>query len=161
MKPNRIAVLAAAATLAACVNPELSFKPGVTAGTEVIQRMGPAHHVWPEPDGGATWEYVYGPSGTYMIGVDRAGVVTRIEQVLSEKYFSRVRSGMKPEEVRRAMGPPFRVLEFTRVRETIWDYRYRDAWNYPSVFSVIFDETGVVKTTVNQREFYGAPTPSN
>ena len=107
MKPNRIAVLAAAATLAACVNPELSFKPGVTAGTEVIQRMGPAHHVWPEPDGGATWEDVYGPSGTYMTGVDRAGVVTRIEQVLSEKYFSRVRSGMKPEEVRRrAMGRP-------------------------------------------------------
>ena len=161
MKPHRLAVLSAAVALTACVNPELSFKPGVTTGTEVLQRMGPANHVWPEPDGGATWEYVWGRPGTYMIGVDSAGMVRSIDQVLSEKYFHRVRSGMTPEQVRRAMGPPWQILDFARVHETVWDYRYSDAWNYPSVFSVIFDQSGVVKTTVNQREFYGAPTPSN
>jgi hypothetical protein len=93
---------------------------------------------------------------------DAAGRVRSVEDVLTDRGFARILAGKTTvEEVRRLFGPPFRVTRFERKRETAWDYRFRDTWTYPAIFSVIFNDSGIVTMTMQQREFYGHDDPMN
>ena len=54
-------------------------------------------------------------------------------------------------------GPPY-IETYFRVRnELVWDYRFRDAWGYPSRFHVLFNDAGIVTATMQIRE----ETPSS
>ena len=102
--------------------------------------------------------YPTGPMGrhTSLAEFDAGGRLLNFVDVLNDRGFARLDTGKSnQEDVRRLFGPPYRVIPFALKRVTAWDYRFTDAWLYPAVFSVIFNDRGVVVQTMQQREFYG------
>ena len=49
------------------------------------------------------------------------------------------------------IGPPWQRVYFGNLRQTAWDYRYRDSWGYVAVLSVMVDDAGLVASRVTQR----------
>lgn len=131
-----------------------NLKPGASGEGQVRQTMGRPALEWEESDGGKLLAYPRGPMGlhTYMVRIDGGGRLTRIEQVLDEDHFALIRHGMSEEDVLRTIGPPSRTTPFRMRNELAWDYRFRDLWGYPSIFSVIFGADRRVKTAVRVRE---------
>ena len=74
----------------------------------------------------------------------QAGASARSQPVSRSDLPQQIRPGMTAAEVLALMGPPHAKMRFDRTRTTSWDYRYVDAWNYDSEFSVIVDDDGVV-----------------
>lgn len=115
---------------------------------QVLQVMGKptAIHVLPASSMPAVrrLEYARGPWGqvTFMVDLDSAAHVVRIEQVLTTANFERIQIGQwTKEEVRRTFGPPAETGRVHNGNET-WSYRYQDIWNL--MYHVYFDETGRV-----------------
>lgn len=145
------ACLAFALVLAACA-PFGMVRPGATEA-DMRRSMG-APAVEYEAGGGLR-QLVFptGPLGTqtFMVYV-RNGIVERSEQVLTDDTFYRVQSGVTTrEELRRMIGPPYRVVRFDNLRQDAWDYRFRDTWGYLADFSAMIDERGVVAGKVITR----------
>lgn len=142
-----------AALLPACdaVNlPEI--KPGLTTAAEVRTRMGEPGFRHRNDDGTATWEYSRQPSGVhcYMISFDHQQVVSKIEQVLNEANYARVRDGMTKDDVRRLLGAPATQVVFDNLKEEIWEWRVEGVPSTDETyFMVHFDTThgGVKKTS--------------
>ena len=142
----------ATAMLPACdmVNlPEI--KPGVTSAAEVRSRMGEPGFEFSNPDGSVTWEYSRQPAGVhcYMITIGRDQIVEKLEQVLSEANFGRVREGMSRDEVRRLFGAPASKIVFDNLGEDIWEWRVEGMpRSEETFFTVHFDlQTGGVRKT--------------
>jgi hypothetical protein len=90
---------------------------------------------------------------TYMADIDAAGTVRAVRQALVEESFQRIAPGMTREEVLRLIGPPLDSMEFTRQRESSWEYRFMDAWGYRAFFYVNFDPRGVVVSKLENERF--------
>jgi outer membrane protein assembly factor BamE (lipoprotein component of BamABCDE complex) len=159
-RPGRIlvAVFSGVVLLSGCtLDPVRRLPPGTTA-EEVRSFMGEPRERYAEADGGSTWAYPTGPMGyyTYMVQLDAAGKVVRVEQVLDDKGFARiVLHKSTKEDVRHLLGPPWRTTYFPRQHELVWDYYIHNAWLRPAQFHVIFDDNGVAKQTMQIEEFYG------
>lgn len=146
-----------AAVLPACDNDNLkSIRPGVSTSAEVQARMGPPSAEYRNGDGTVTWEYNRQPNGIecHMITFGPDRVVTKVEQVLTEANFAKVREGMDRDEVRRLLGRPGAVNTFERLNEEVWDWRV--AGTIPTEeahFHVHFDTgSGLVKKTSRRVE---------
>ncbi|EBN0460909.1 hypothetical protein ADQ41_26440, partial [Salmonella enterica subsp. enterica serovar Dublin] len=87
------AVLACAATLMACAVPEWQ-KPG-TPAPQIARDMGQPQVRVGLPEGGERWIYSYQPAGqqVYHMVFDAQQQLLRVEQVLQEAYFQRLRIG--------------------------------------------------------------------
>jgi outer membrane protein assembly factor BamE (lipoprotein component of BamABCDE complex) len=115
-----------AAVLPACdaVNlPEI--KPGITTASEVRSRLGNPGIEFRNEDGSVTWEYSRQPNGVhcYMITIGGDQVVQKMEQVLTEANFAKVRPGMSRDEIRRLLGAPASKTVFDNLGEDIWEWR--------------------------------------
>ena len=130
------------------------LKPGLSTETDVRNLMGAPALEWQEADGRRVLAYPRGPIGlqTFMVQLDKNNTLISIEQVLNDKHFNKIQRGLKEIDVTHLIGPPYRITPFKRRNEIAWDYRCLDDWGYSSVFSVIFDEAGSVKTAVRIRE---------
>jgi len=151
-------ILAAAALSGGCaLNPLYRVPPGATPD-EVRGAMGEPWASTRQADGGTRWVYPTGPLGrhTYVAEFGADGRLRTFEDVLTDRGFARLRVGKTTEqELEQLFGPPYRVTRFDRLRQTAWDYLFTDNWNYPAVFSAMFDDQGVLVSTLQQREFYG------
>nr|MBL8411276.1 hypothetical protein [Dechloromonas sp.] len=139
--------------LPACDSVNLQeIKPGQTTAAEVRSRMGePGFTHWND-DGTATWEYSRQPSGTqcYMISFDRQEIVSKIEQVLNDANYARVRDGMAKDDVRRLLGAPGSKVVFDNLKEEVWEWRIEGTPPTEETFFMVhFDTThgGVKKTS--------------
>lgn len=142
----------AAALLPACdiVNlPEI--RPGVTTAGEVRARMGEPGFVHWHDDGTATWEYSRQPAGVdcYMISFDRDQVVRRLEQVLTDENYGKVRVGMTRDDIRRLFGAPASRVVFDNLGEEIWEWHVRGMPPTEETYFMVHFELrgGVVKKT--------------
>lgn len=155
------AMLAAAAglILSGCASYDgRGLKPGMASADEVRRTMGEPALRWSEADGGSLWAYPRGPAGyhTFMVRLDAKGSLSSIEEVLNERGFSRIRIGKSnKDEVLKLIGPPWRETYFGSRKELAWDYRFLDAWAFSSQFHVVFDDAGVVRMTMQQRDPLG------
>ena len=149
MAMSRIAALLAA-TLAACGGPAL--RPGAPEA-EVRQVLGQPAVELPTPQGGRQLAYPSGPFGlqTYMAHLGRDGRLVRLEQVLDDSRFHAITPGMTSEELLRHIGPPYRRMRFDNLRQTAWDYKFRDTWGYLAMLSVMIDDRGLVVSRITQR----------
>lgn len=141
--------LAALLLLAACATPaSLVGRPAVELGA-----LGQPIGEYPGPDGSRTIAFSpgYYSGVTYMADVDAAGTVRAVRQALVEESFQQVVPGMSRDEVLRLIGPPLDSTEFTRQRETSWEYRFTDAWGYRAFFYVNFDPRGIVVSKLTRR----------
>jgi hypothetical protein len=144
-------LFALAAYLAGCAN-FVGVSNGMPA-QQVQAKLGAPETVRKNPDGSEVWEYPGGPLGrqTYMVtlGSDRA--VRQVQQVLSDEYFSKVRTGMSRDEVRRLLGKPGEIMVFNARDEEVWSWRYQE--QNAMFFNVLFDRSsGTVRTTQRLEE---------
>jgi len=131
------------------------LKPGASSVDDIRRTMGEPVKICPLAGGGQNLIYPRGPGGldTFNVRVDKDGVLASIENVLEERGFALVRKGMSTkDDVVCIFGPPY-IETYFRVRnELVWDYRFRDAWGYPSRFHVLFNDAGIVTATMQIRE---------
>ena len=128
------------------------LRPGATAD-EVVSMMGPPAVELRDADGTRHLVYPSGPFGlqTHMAHVGGDGRLQGVEQVLDDTRFNAISKGMTTEELLRLIGPPVQRVYFGNLRQTAWDYRYRDSWGYVAVLSVMVDDAGLVASRVTQR----------
>lgn len=134
-----------AAALPACdaVNlPEI--KPGLTTQAEVRSRMGEPGFVHWNDDGTATWEYSRQPSGTrcYMISFGQDNIVSKLEQVLNDATYAKVREGMSKDDVRRLLGAPGSKVVFDNLGEEIWEWRIEGTPPLDETYFMVHFDTG-------------------
>ena len=141
---------ALSALLAGCA--AQSLRPGMTEG-EVRNSMGPPAVELRGPDGMRQLAYPTGPFGlqTHMAFIGPDGRLQRMEQVLDDGRFHLIRPGMTSEELLRLIGPPNERVRFGNLRQTAWDYRFRDSWGYTAILSVMIDDAGNVASRSTQR----------
>ncbi len=71
--------------------------------------------------------------------------------VHTDEQFATIQRGMAKDEVLRALGPPDETMKFPGTRTDSLDYIYWDTWGYMCRFSVTFDESGHVVSTISAR----------
>jgi len=124
-----IAACAAAVLLPGCASPGRDARVVVGRSTtaDLIGYYGQPVHIWPEPDGGQTFEYSTQPFGHSCI-MARFGPdlkLLQIEDTLLEASRARVLPGMTQEQVSRLLGRERRRMFFPLSGEDVWD------WNVP------------------------------
>lgn len=133
------------------------LKPGTDRMENVLQLMGKPAMSWQNTDGTVQLAFPRGPMGyhTYMAIIGADGILKKIENVLHEKSFARIKPGMTQEEVLYLLGPPHPnwTAYFRRRDELVWEWRYCDAWSEPARFDVLFDNSmGTVRSTLSLTE---------
>jgi len=131
--------------------------PGTDGVDEVLRIMGQPALRWQDADGALQLAYPHGPMGfhTYMVHLAPDGKLQRIENVLDEQVFARIRPGMNTEQVVRLLGPaqPEWSAYFSRRDELVWEWRYCDAASNAARFNVLFDQSrGTVRSTMAMSE---------
>jgi outer membrane protein assembly factor BamE (lipoprotein component of BamABCDE complex) len=129
-----------------------SMRPGATEA-EIRQAMGPPAMELRDPDGVRHLAYPSGPFGlqTHMVRIAPDGRLRAVEQVLDDARFDAIRPGMTSDELLRHIGPPGERMRFDNLRQTSWDYRFRDTWGYIAILSVMIDDRGLVASRITQR----------
>lgn len=145
-------VLCLAFLAAACASYDgRGLQAGVTSEDQVRRTMGAPALELTNPDGTRTLAYPRGPLGTetFMVRVGRDGLVQGMDQVLRDDLFYRIVPGITKDDLLRMIGPPSEVMDFPRLQQTAWEYRYQDSWGYTAFLSVMIDRQGIVagKTT--------------
>ena len=148
-----IACVAFAAALAGCAVDGSNLRPGISSVDEAIRGMGPPAMEFTNADGSRELAYPRGPLGlqTFMVDVAPDGKVLAVRQVLGDEVFNRIRPGMTREQVLRLIGPPGDYMEFPRMQQVSWEWRYQDTWRYTAIFSVNFDRNGLVVSKFSRR----------
>lgn len=157
MAALRRAALLCAAMLAGCAGYGAGLVPRQSTADDVLRTMGLPAQQWTNADGSRQFAYPRGPMGvhTHMVFVDPAGRLQRIDNVLDEEDFARIRPGMTQDEVLRTVGPPWPgwTVYFKARDELVWEWRYCDVWSQYARFDVLFDGTSrLVRSTMSQRE---------
>jgi hypothetical protein len=141
--------------IANILSPLGSLEPGKSTAAEIIARLGEPAATWHNEDGTATWEYPQGPEGTrcHMLTLDARHILLRIEQVLSDAYFTRIEKGWTHDRVRRLLGRPRTTVFYPAKREEVWDWRIESPFpDRRALFNVHFDESGAVTGTSSSEE---------
>jgi hypothetical protein len=129
-----------------------NLKPGASSLDAVLQNMGKPAMRWVNEDGSAQLAFTRGPMGyhTYMVSIGPDQKLQKIENVLDEKYFSRILPGLTKDEVVRIIGPsyPNWTDYFAKRDELVMSWRFCDEWHESTRFNVLFDNSkGVVRST--------------
>lgn len=142
----------ATALLPACDAINLQeIKPGISTASKVQARMGKPGFEFQNDDGSVTWEYSRQPQGIvcYMITIGSDRIVQKMEQVLNDTNYGKVRPGMSRDEIRRLFGAPASKIVFDNLGEDIWEWRIEGMPPMDETyFMVHFDlVSGAVKKT--------------
>lgn len=137
-------------TLTACAGYSgAGLKPGVASIADVEASMGPPAMVWQNKQRQITQlAYPRGPAGyvTFMAYFDKQGKLERIEQVLDEGHFARIKIGMTQEDVLRIIGPYRDANVFPARDELDWNYGYCSQNLQRMAYSVMFDTRSLLVT---------------
>ena len=148
------AVLAILLTCSACATYDgYSLRSGTSTESEVRGVMGVPALEFIGDDGSKRLVYPRGPLGTqtFMASVGRDGVLREVRPVLNDGTFNAIRPGLTEQDILQMIGPPSETMHFTRSDTTAWDYRYVDTWGYLAIFSVTFDNQGLVVSKISRR----------
>jgi hypothetical protein len=134
------------------------LKPGESTLQDVRAAMGEPALRWVEADHSMQLSYPRGPAGfhSFMVHLDPAGRVQRIENVMDPVSFYRISPGMTEPQVLRILGPsvPQWTQYFPARRELIWEWRYCDEFSHFARFDVLFDgERQAVRTSFGWAEY--------
>lgn len=159
---SRLTVLCVAVMLLACdFNGDSMLRErnlaklqvGMATEADVTKVMGTPGRVWHNPDSTRTLEYPMGPMGihTWMVTLSLNGILTSVDQVLTEDNFDTINAGMTHEQISRLLGKPKSIVQFKRKDEEVWDWKYKNVYE-ERLFNVHFDiKTGlVVKTSYSE-----------
>ena len=150
---SRFAILLALVAAACASYSGRGLQPGVSSEDEVRRTMGPPALELANPDGSRQLAYPRGPLGTetFMVRIGRDGLVQGMDQVLRDETFYRIVPGITKDDVLRLIGPPSEIMEFPRLQQVSWEYRYQDSWGYTAFLSVMIDRQGLVVGRTTRR----------
>ena len=139
-----MASMSALVALVACDNQRIvELEEGVATEADVRARFGEPEKIWDAANGGRTLEYNRQPAGyqNYMITIGTDGKMSALRQVLNKENLAKVQPGAMMEDVRKMLGKPMKVTPFEQLRETHYDWRYRDGVNTADskIFTVVFN----------------------
>jgi hypothetical protein len=140
--------LVAAFLLAACSTPN-AVKPGDNEAA-VRSAAGKPTAIIPLAAGAQRWQYSTQPFNQYVWNVDfdAQGRVARVEQMMSDEAFAKIRSGRDTRaDVLRDFGPPAETFSFPLKDETAFMYRYFIQGGFYAAMFVYFDRAGTVSRT--------------
>jgi outer membrane protein assembly factor BamE (lipoprotein component of BamABCDE complex) len=139
--------------IASCASDGSSLRPGVSSAEDVRQAMGTPALEMTNPDGSRQMAYPKGyfSEQTFMVHVGSDGKFQSIDQVLKDDTFYRIQPGQTRDDILRLLGPPLETMEFSRLQQVAWDYRYQDAWGYTAILSVMFNREGIVVGRTSRR----------
>jgi hypothetical protein len=89
---------------------------------------------------------------------DRTAKLQRIEKVLEDAQFHRIRQGMHKDEVLRILGPSGEEWTqfYSRRNELAWSWLFCNSWSVQEFFDVMFDaDTGIVRSTGRHPDLKG------
>jgi len=131
--------------IAACAVPE--WQKSGTSAAQIAQDMGQPQVRVALPDGGERWVYSRQPAGqqVYHMVFDAQQRLQRVEQVLQEAHFLRLRSGVdQRQDVFHYFGKPALVEGVGNFKGDIWTYRIREN-TIDRQAHVFIDPQGVVQ----------------
>jgi outer membrane protein assembly factor BamE (lipoprotein component of BamABCDE complex) len=143
-----VLALLVAVALASCSTPG-SVRPGDTEAA-VRTTAGSPTAVIPLAAGAKRWQYSTQPFNQYVwnIDFDSQGRVARVDQMMSDEAFARVRSGSDTRaDVLRDFGPPAETFSFPLKDETAFMYRYFIHGGFYAAMFIYFDRAGIVTRT--------------
>jgi hypothetical protein len=119
-------VVATMCFLSACAAVTPSRLAAGTPLSEVVRGLGPASFEYALPDAAKRLEYAGGTYGkhTWMLDFNAAGLLTRSEQVHTERRFNQVLAGMSRDEVLLRLGHPSETSVLSFQKQTVWSYRF-------------------------------------
>lgn len=128
--------------------------PGTSTLAEVLATMGKPAMQWKNADQSVQLSYPRGPFGlqSFMVHVGAGGRLERIENVLAQPSFAKLKPDLTQDEVLRTIGPPIAdwTMYFPARRELAWEWRYCNGRGVSSRFHVLFDsDTGRVRSTMS------------
>ena len=136
--------MAGLAVMTGCtVIPAASIKPGYSNVSQVEQSMGKPDMTWRNSQGKVIQAaYSDQPGGftTFMVYFNDQGVVTGIDQVMSNKNFAKIKNGMDGNQVHKILGPERSSDHFASLNQIDWNYGYCSGNDGREVFSVSFDD---------------------
>jgi outer membrane protein assembly factor BamE (lipoprotein component of BamABCDE complex) len=147
-----------AALLSGCVSYSGdSLKPGQSTLQDVEAAMGEPAMQWTDPDHSMQLSYPRGPAGfhSYMVYLDPAGHLQRIQNVMDLDSFYRISPGMTEQQVLRILGPsvPQWTNFFAARRELVWEWRYCNEFSQRARFDVLIDaDSHKVRTSFGHAE---------
>ncbi|HZZ93047.1 MAG TPA: hypothetical protein VFE23_10815 [Usitatibacter sp.] len=146
-------VAAAALALTGCASSGYGLRPGSSTEDDVRRSMGNPAMVFDTRDGGRELVYPRGPMGneTFIARVGQGGTLQSIDQVLNDGNFDMIEPGLTEDDILRRLGPPRDSMAYSLSRTHSWDWKYMDMWGYPALFSVTFDERGIVVSKFKER----------
>ena len=133
---------------------------GIANEAEVAAQMGESAMRWQDADGSVQLAYPRGPEGphTFMVFLAPDGRMRSIENVLTERHFSRIAAGDSMDQVVRLIGPPQPqwTAFFEARNELVWEWRYCDGGSLMAKFDVLFDATTrQVRTSFSRPDYRG------
>lgn len=137
------------------------LRPGEATVAEVVAVMGEPALRWRDADGSEQLAFPRGPAGihTYMAFFAPDGRLRRMENVLEERHFARIRPGEDDQaSILRLLGPsnPTWTTYYAARDELVWEWLFCNEWSRLARFDVLFDATsGRVRTTYQRPELRG------
>ena len=141
------------ALLAGCASYDgYNLRPGASQD-DVVRTMGAPAMDLANPDGSRELVYPCGPLGTqtFIADIGRDGQLRSIRQVLTDGNFDSIHAGFTRDEVLRMIGPPGDSMDFPRLQQESWEWRYMDTWRYIAFFSVNFDRNRIEMSKFTRR----------
>jgi len=137
------------------------LRPGESTIAEVVGVMGEPVMRWRDADGSEQLAYPRGPAGihTFMAFFAPDGRLLRLENVLEERHFARIRPGEDDQAaILRLLGPsnPVWTTYYAARDELVWEWRFCNDWSRLARFDVLFDATsGRVRSAYQRPELRG------
>lgn len=157
---TRIIGLLAGLLLAGCATFDgRTLVPGQSSAKEVVALMGQPALVLKRPQGETLQyheRYLDGPA-MFVARIGANGVLRGIEQRLVYENIYAVKEGMRVEDVRELLGPPYSVSRLPRLQFDVWEYPWRHAVRELRVLFVHFDDDGQVRRIVERHDYERDP----
>jgi hypothetical protein len=133
--------------------------PGQSTAKEVSALMGEPALVLKRPAGESLQyheRYLEGPA-MFVARIGADGRLRGIDQRLVYSNIHTVKEGMRADEVRELLGPPFSVSRLPRLQFDVWEYPWRHAVRELRVLWVHFSDDGVVRRIVEMHDYERDP----
>ncbi|MDW3688675.1 dethiobiotin synthetase [Cupriavidus sp. CV2] len=146
--------LAAAAIAVGCASPAWQSVAAGASQAELQARLGTPREIYPLPDGSQRWFYPAAGETKWSAELDPSGHVVSVRQMLTGEEFAQARIGQwTTRDVLLRFGKPGETVYFSRMRRTVWSYRFaQDAASY-STMHFYFDPQGVLRLTQVMPDF--------
>jgi hypothetical protein len=136
--------------------PGRDLEPGKSTRADVVAEMGAPDL---SLDGGRLLYFTRWPWGrvTYVAAIGPDGVLRAFEQRLTYANIHAARVGMTPDEVRRLLGPPYRISRLPRQKREVWEYPWLHAAHEGRVLYVQFADDGLAKEVFDMHDYERDP----